>query len=224
MKKALFVELHLTEYMQALRTQHEILERKLLRGGPDVVLMVEHPPTITLGRRGDDSHLLRTQQELDSMGVKVHEVDRGGGATFHGPGQLVCYPIIDLRNPRIRVRDYVRGLEDTIIETLKIFGVTGFRQDGKTGVWVDADSKIASVGVRIKQRLTLHGFSINVQLEDDPETLLISCDMPDINIVSLNDFLDRPVDLGTVNSVVARSFCEVFDVSLERSSLERALT
>ncbi len=224
MNRMLLLELPLTEYWEALRIQRSVVERKLLRGGPDVLILVEHPPTVTLGKRGLDSHLLVSKEELLSRGVAFYQVDRGGGATFHGPGQLVCYPVLELRNHGIRVRDYVRRLEDTIITTLEAFGVTGFRQEGKVGVWTNSMDKIASIGIRVRRGITFHGFSINIDLEMDPGDFIISCDMPDARIVNLNAMLQTSVGTASVKDEVARSFRTVFRVDLERASVDKALS
>lgn len=223
MKKVLLVDLPRTEYRDALRSQQAIIERKLLRGGPDTLLLLEHPPTITLGKRGLDSHVLMPRDQLKARGVALYNVDRGGGATYHGPGQLVGYPILDLKNPRRRIRDYVSMLEETIIRTLEHFGASGFRQEGKVGVWTGAQDKIASIGIRIRRGITSHGFSLNVDLDVDPQELIISCDMPEARMVSLNQLLETPVNLEWVKEAIAREFSVIFDVWLERSSLERAL-
>jgi len=222
LRKVLLVDLPRTEYQDALRSQQAIIERKLLRGGPDTLLLLEHPPTITLGKRGLDSHVLMPRDQLKARGVAFYNVDRGGGATYHGPGQLVGYPIFDLTNPRRRIRDYVSMLEETIIRTLANFGVSGFRQDGKVGVWTDTHDKIASIGIRIRRGITSHGFSLNVDLEIDPQELIISCDMPDARMVSLNQISETPVSLELVKEAIARELSGVFDVWLERSSLEMA--
>ncbi|MEW6112418.1 MAG: lipoyl(octanoyl) transferase LipB [Thermodesulfobacteriota bacterium] len=219
----LLVDLPRTEYRDALRSQQAIIERKLLRGGPDTLLLLEHPPTITLGKRGLDSHVLMPRDQLKARGVALYNVDRGGGATYHGPGQLVGYPILDLKNPRRRIRDYVSMLEETIIRTLEHFGASGFRQEGKVGVWTGAQDKIASIGIRIRRGITSHGFSLNVDLDVDPQELIISCDMPEARMVSLNQLLETPVNLEWVKEAIAREFSVIFDVWLERSSLERAL-
>ncbi|MEW6530364.1 MAG: lipoyl(octanoyl) transferase LipB [Thermodesulfobacteriota bacterium] len=219
----LLVDLPCTEYRDALRSQQAIIERKLLRGGPDTLLLLEHPPTITLGKRGLDSHVLMPRDQLKARGVALYNVDRGGGATYHGPGQLVGYPILDLKNPRRRIRDYVSMLEETIIRTMEHFGASGFRQEGKVGVWTGTHDKIASIGIRIRRGITSHGFSLNVDLDMDPQELIISCDMPDARMVSLNQLLETPVNLEWVKEAIAREFSVVFNVWLERSSLERAL-
>ena len=223
MDRVLLLELPLTDYREALRIQEAIVERKLLRGGADVLMLLEHPPTVTLGKRGLETHLLISKDELKLRGIDFQTVDRGGGATFHGPGQLVCYPIIDLKAHGIMVREYVRMLEETIISTLQNFGLQGSRQEGKVGVWTGKTDKIASIGVRIRRRIAYHGFSINVNMQMDPGELIISCDLPDARLVNLRDFTDSTVTLGAVKEETARSFRSVFQADLERSSIDRAI-
>lgn len=223
MNQMLLVELPCTDYSEALEIQRRLVERKIGKSGPDILLLLEHPPTVTLGTRGEESDLLIPAEALTRRGVALYKVDRGGEATYHGPGQLVAYPIVDLRRRGLSVRDYVRALEETIIKSLAIRGVKGFRQHRKVGVWTGPKEKIASIGVRIKQRITSHGFSINVAVPVDPCELIVSCGMPDIRMVSLNQLADSPVGVEEFRETVAEAFGEVFGVSLERSSIEEAV-
>ncbi|MGO9570294.1 MAG: lipoyl(octanoyl) transferase LipB, partial [Desulfomonilaceae bacterium] len=221
LKTMLLIELDLIEYAQCLDIQKRIVQRKILEGGPDVLLTLEHPPTVTLGVRGKTTDLLISAKELGKRGVAVHHVDRGGEATFHGPGQVVCYPIVSLKALGLSARRYVQGLEETIIKTLADFDVRGFGQPRKVGVWTSPTDKIASIGVRIQRRITSHGFSLNVDLQMNPCELIVSCGMPDARMVSLNQLVPRPVTVASVRKAVSRSFADVFDVNLERGSLEQ---
>jgi lipoate-protein ligase B len=219
----LLIELDLIEYPQGLDIQKGIVQKKILGGGPDVLLVLEHPPTVTLGIRGKASDVLVSLEELTARGVALHRVDRGGEATFHGPGQVVCYPIVDLKALGLSARKYVSGLEQTIIKTLARFGVKGFCRQGKVGVWTSSLDKIASIGVRIQQRVTSHGFSLNVDLKLNPCELIVSCGMPDARMVSLNQLVPDPVTVDSVKKAVAVSFADVFGVTLERGSLEQLM-
>jgi lipoate-protein ligase B len=223
-KAMLLIDLDLIEYAQCLEIQKRIVQRKVLEGGPDVLLILEHPPTVTLGVRGKASDLLIPPEEMSKRGVAVHHVDRGGEATFHGPGQVVCYPIVDLKALGLSARRYVQALEETIIKTLADFDVRGFSQPKKVGVWTSPLDKIASIGVRIQRRVTYHGFSLNVDLQMNPCELIVSCGMPDTRMVSLNQLLPRPVNVKTVRKAIARSFADVFGVSLEPVLLEQVRT
>jgi len=223
LKTMILIELDLIEYSQCLEIQKRIVRRKILEGGPDVLLILEHPPTVTLGVRGKASDLLISPEEMSERGVAVHHIDRGGEATFHGPGQVVCYPIVDLKALGVSARRYVQGLEETIINTLADFDVGGVSQPKKVGVWTSSLDKIASIGVRIQRRITSHGFSLNVDLQMDPCELIVSCGMPDARMVSLNQLVPRPVTTDSVRNAVARAFAEVFGVNLEQGSLEEVM-
>jgi lipoyl(octanoyl) transferase len=213
------VRLPTTDYAEALEIQLKIVERRISRQAPDTLLLLEHPPTVTFGTRADASHLLITEKDMALLGIALHTSDRGGEATFHGPGQLVGYPILDLKTAGLSVREYVHRLEETLIDALDRFGVKGFRQDGKVGVWTDKEEKIGSIGVRVRRRVTYHGFSLNVALSLDPCDFVVSCGMPAIRQVSLNDFLKVGTDVRSVMEVIAASFSSVFGIPLERVPL-----
>jgi lipoate-protein ligase B len=219
----ILIELDLIEYAQCLDIQKRIVRRKILEAGPDILLILEHPPTVTLGVRGRASDLIISPQEMSKRGVVVHHVDRGGEATFHGPGQVVCYPIVDLKALGLSARRYVQALEETIIKTLADFNVRGFSQPKKVGVWTSPLDKIASIGVRIQRRVTSHGFSLNVDLQMNPCELIVSCGMPDTRMVSLNQLVPRLVTVNSVRKEIARSFAHVFGVNLEAGSLEQVM-
>lgn len=224
-KNMLLVELPLTDYEKALEIQTGIVERKILhRRGEDVLLLLEHPPTITVGTRGNRSDVIASDGHLASLGVSVYSVGRGGGATYHGPGQIVCYPIVDLRRLGLRIRDYVHRLEETVLRALHVFGVQGLRLPGMPGVWIDPLQKIASVGVRIRQGVTCHGLSLNVNMTVDPGELIIVCGMPTVQMANLARLATPPVEMRRVRDALTQSFSEVFGISLERASLQRALT
>jgi lipoate-protein ligase B len=223
LKAMLLIELDLIEYAQCLDIQKRIVQTKILEGGPDVLLILEHPPTVTLGVRGKTSDLLISPEEMSERCVAVHHVDRGGEATFHGPGQVVCYPIVDLKALGLSARRYVQGLEESIIKTLASFDVKGFTQPKKVGVWISRTDKIASIGVRIQRRITSHGFSLNVDLKLDPCEMIVSCGMPDARMVSLNQLVPRPLTVEAVRKAVASSFADVFGVKLEQGSLEQIM-
>jgi lipoate-protein ligase B len=220
----LLLELDSTEYLRFLEIQRTIVDRKIARRCPDVLMLLEHPPTVTLGTRGKSSSLAASEDDLAKFGIPVYAADRGGDATYHGPGQLVVYPVVDLKRLHLSVRDYVFNLEETVLVALRQFGLKGLRQQGKPGVWIGPSEKIASIGVRIRHRITSHGFSLNVDLKIDPTSFMVCCGTPGIRMVNLNELLSDPVAPGLVRRVVADSFAEVFRVTLERASLEQALT
>jgi lipoate-protein ligase B len=221
--RILLLELPETNYGEALDLQRRIVRQKLSKGGPDVVMLLEHPPTITLGMRARDSDLLLSRAELAVRGVEVCNTDRGGQATYHGPGQLVCYPILDLRRLGLSVRDYVNRLEETVICALASFGILGIRMKGKPGVWTGSREKIASIGVRIERRVTSHGFSLNVSQPIDPGALIVSCGDPGIRAVNVQQLTVSNVSMSSMKATVATCLSRIFGMNLEPTELRAAL-
>jgi lipoyl(octanoyl) transferase len=172
---------------------------------------VEHPHVLTLGARGDGgrSHILATDDTLAARGVTVHETGRGGDITYHGPGQLVGYPIIDLKPDRCDVHRYVRDLEDVLMRTAAGYGIDAGRVQGLTGVWVGSE-KLAAIGVRIARWITSHGFALNVATDLDYFNLIVPCGITDRGVTSLARLLGRRVDPDEVAAHVVDNFCKVF--------------
>jgi lipoyl(octanoyl) transferase len=200
------------EYAEALELQRHLVEER--KGGriPDQLLLLEHPPVITLGvrSRSNRSHVVATSHELADRGVDVVETGRGGDVTYHGPGQLVGYPILDLRPDRCDVHRYVRDLEEVLIRSAAHFGVEAGRVKGLTGAWAGGD-KLAAIGVRISRWITSHGFALNVATELSHFDLIIPCGIADRGVTSLERLLGRPVSLGEVADVVVIAFADVFE-------------
>jgi lipoyl(octanoyl) transferase len=178
----------------------------------DVLLLVEHPHVLTLGVRGDGgrSHILASADTLNSRGVEVHETGRGGDITYHGPGQIVGYPIVDLQPDRCDVHRYVRDLEEVLIRTAADYGVSARRVDGLTGVWV-GDEKLAAIGVRIARWVTSHGFALNVTTDLGYFDLIVPCGIAGRGVTSLARLLGRPVERTEVEDRIGRHFCDVFE-------------
>jgi len=199
-------------YADALAMQRALVEERRANTIDDVLLLVEHPHVLTLGVRGDGgrSHILATGEALAARGIDVHETGRGGDITYHGPGQIVGYPIVDLRPDRCDVHRYVRDLEDVLIRTAASYGVEAGRVDGLTGVWVGRD-KLAAIGVRISRWITSHGFAFNVSTNLDYFDLIVPCGIPDRGVTSLVRLLGRPVDRGEVEERITAAFSAVFD-------------
>jgi lipoyl(octanoyl) transferase len=198
-------------YADALALQkHLVDERRHGRIG-DVLLLVEHPHVLTLGVRGDGgrSHILAAPDVLAARGVDVHETGRGGDITYHGPGQIVGYPIIDLKPDRCDVHRYVRDLEEVMIRVAADYGLTGERVAGLTGVWVGG-AKVAAIGVRIARWITSHGFALNVTTDLDYFNLIVPCGIADRSVTSLSQLLGRPVDRREVEDRLVQRFTEVF--------------
>jgi len=198
-------------YADGLALQRSLVEDRRAGRVDDLLLLLEHPHVLTLGVRGDGgrSHILVTDAALESRGVEVHETGRGGDITYHGPGQIVGYPIIDLKPDRCDVHRYVRDIEEVLIRTAADYGVDAGRVEGLTGVWVGRD-KLAAIGVRIARWVTSHGFALNVTTDLDYFNLIVPCGIADRSVTSLARLLGHPVDRTDVEARIAVHFCEVF--------------
>jgi len=204
--------LGLVPYAEALALQRSLVEERRAGRVDDLLILVEHPHVLTLGVRGDGgrSHILATDDVLAGHGIDIHETGRGGDITYHGPGQVVGYPIIDLKPDRCDVHRYVRDLEEVLIRTAASYGIEAGRVDGLTGVWVGRD-KLAAIGVRISRWITSHGFAFNATTDLSYFGLIVPCGIADRGVTSLARLLGRPVDLGEVEERIAAHFCAVFD-------------
>jgi lipoyl(octanoyl) transferase len=214
-KRALHVRrLGLIPYADALALQRSLVEDRGSGRIGDTLLLLEHPHVLTLGVRGDGGrgHILATPEALAQRGIDVHETGRGGDITYHGPGQIVGYPIIDLNPDRRDVHRYVRDLETVLIRTAADYGIEAGRVQGLTGVWV-GDDKLAAIGVRIARWITSHGFALNVTTQLDHFNLIVPCGIPDRGVTSLARLLGRPVDLPDVENRIIEHFSKVFDLS-----------
>lgn len=203
-------------YGPTFKLQEE-LRLELRHGrGPEWLLLLEHDPVYTLGRNASAQDVIAPADWLRKEGIEVHESNRGGQVTYHGPGQLVGYPIIDLNPDRRDIGRYVRDLQETLILTLKDFGLEGLRKPGKDfiGVWVE-DQKIASIGVHLSRWLTLHGFALNVSTQLDHFRGIVACGLPNVEMTSISRRLGRATALEEVARCYARRFAEVFDRNLE---------
>jgi lipoyl(octanoyl) transferase len=199
-------------YAKALALQRGLVDERREGRVDDLLLFVEHPHVLTLGVRGDGGrgHILAAPDRLAALDVEVHEAGRGGDVTYHGPGQIVGYPILDLKPDRCDVHRYVRDLEEVIIRTIADYGVVGGRVQGLTGVWVGGE-KVAAIGVRISRWVTSHGFALNVSTDLQYFDLIVPCGISDRGVTSLERLLGRPVDRREVEDRLARRFCDVFD-------------
>lgn len=207
--------LGLMPYGEALALQRALVEDRRAGRIPDTLLLVEHPHVLTLGVRGDGgrSHILATAEALASRGVEIHETGRGGDITYHGPGQVVGYPIIDLKPDRCDVHRYVRDLEDVLIRTASEYGILAERVDGLTGVWAGRE-KLAAIGVRIARWITSHGFAFNVTTNLDYFALIVPCGIADRGVTSLAQLTGRPIDPAEVGDRIAEHFANVFNINV----------
>jgi lipoate-protein ligase B len=199
-------------YAEALELQRALVEDRKADRIDDALLLVEHPHVLTLGVRGDGgrSHILATPEVLAARRVEVLETGRGGDITYHGPGQVVGYPIIDLKPDRCDVHRYVRDLEEVLIRTAADFGILGTRVNGLTGVWVGRD-KLAAIGVRISRWVTSHGFALNVSTDLNYFDLIVPCGIADRGATSIAKLIGRPVSLTEVEDRLIDHFASIFD-------------
>jgi lipoic acid synthetase len=196
-------------YTEAWDLQRAFHEGKVRgRTADDYLLLVEHPPVFTIGRNGDASNLLVGMTGAIDNGAEVHHVDRGGDITFHGPGQLVGYPIIGLDDPK-QIVPYVRRIEEVLIRTIADFGVRGWREEGLTGVWTDK-GKVAAIGVRVSRRVTMHGFALNLQPDMSYFGMMNPCGITDRAVTSLSDLVGRKVTLEEAVDALVPHFQAVF--------------
>ena len=207
------VQLRLVPYAESLYLQRTVADAVAAGELPDTILFLEHPPTITLGRRAEPGEL-HVPADAD---VEICETDRGGKSTFHAPGQLVCYPIVDLHRHGKDVKKYVRDLEEALIRTLTPLGLEATRIDGLTGVWLERPPrKIASIGVHISRWITTHGYALNVDLDPAPFTEWITaCGLEDAAFTTIARELERDVSVDDVRPLAHAALAEVFELELE---------
>lgn len=197
------IDLGLVEYAQALAWQEALVKQRCQGEGVDTLLLLEHPPVFTLGRGGDERYL------LNPCRIPVYRVGRGGEVTFHGPGQLVGYPIIDLTRHGRDVHAYLRALEAVLIATLIEYGLQAQRREGLTGVWVE-EEKIASIGVGVRRWITSHGFALNVNTDLSYFADIVPCGLAGVCMTSMATLHTRPVSLAAVKTRVAETFADYF--------------
>ena len=226
------VELGRRSYGEALAFQRAVARARISGAVPeDVLILVEHPPVVTLGRSSKDAHLLASPALLASRGIELHEVERGGDVTFHGPGQLVGYPIMDLKRHRKDLHWYLRQVEEALIRAIAPLGITGERNTGFTGVWTQG-RKLASIGVHARDWVTWHGFALNVTTDLSYFDVMVPCGIDDVTMTSVAQELGTPTE---ENSALERlvadrtiaGFAEVFELTAEpsvESELVAALT
>jgi lipoyl(octanoyl) transferase len=207
------LNLGVTDYAEALELQRALAGAVSQGAIPDTIVLLEHPPVITAGRRTGDEEV----HLPDGVDVDIVPTDRGGKSTFHGPGQLVCYPILDLGRHGRDVRRYCRDLEEAVIRALAAFEVAGERIEGLTGVWVrQPDRKIASIGVRVSRWVTTHGYALNVDLDPAPfSSWITACGLEDARFTTLSREAGRAVTVAEVRPFAAAALADVFSLRLE---------
>ena len=199
-------------YAEALAMQRALVEARRAGSVGDLLLLLQHPPVITLGVKGDGgrANVVVAPERLAELGIEVHETGRGGDVTYHGPGQIVGYPILDLRPDRCDAHRYVRDLEDVMIRTCAAYGLEAGRVAGLTGTWIGA-AKIGAIGVRLARWITSHGFAFNVSTNMEHFRLIVPCGIADRGVTSLEAETGLTLRIEDVEDVMVRAFAEVFD-------------
>jgi lipoate-protein ligase B len=219
--RLLVVELGRLGYGEALELQRAVARARIAgEVGDDVLLLVEHPPVVTLGRSTKATSLPLPADAIRARGVEVHEVERGGDVTFHGPGQLVGYPIVDLKRHKKDLHWYLRTVEQALIDALATFGIGGGRVEKYTGVWVDGARKIASIGVHARDWVTWHGFALNVTTALSYFDLIVPCGIHGVEMTSVSRELARDVSLGEVSAAVSAAFAAAFSLDATPTPLD----
>ena len=216
MKPCHSVDLGFIGYAEAFALQSRIVAARKAGAISDVLLFCEHPPVITLGRNGKRENLLASEHVLKQKGVEFYESDRGGDITYHGPGQIVGYPIIHLAEIRRDVHWYVRMLEELMIRTSAEFGVNAFRVAGRSGIWTQqasTEEKLAAIGVHLSRWVTSHGFAYNVSTDLRSFELIVPCGIADRKATSLEKLLERAIQKAEVQPKLAQHFGDVFGLA-----------
>ena len=209
MERLSVLDLGLKDYQESWVFQERLVERRICGQIEDSLILVEHFPVITLGRQGKEEDILVSPEVLVQKKISLFRVNRGGRVTFHGPGQLVAYPIFDLSLDQKDIHQYIRNLEKVVIRSLDELGIEGRSISGYTGVWV-GKKKIASIGIGVKRWITYHGLSLNVNIDLSYFSLIDPCGLCECDVTSLAEILGSKVKMDNVRSLFVNSFCEVF--------------
>lgn len=211
--KIIFYDLSIIGYLKAFSLQEYLFDQIIKNGLRGFLLLLEHYPVITLGSNRNSSNLLTEKSQLEKKGIELIQSNRGGDITFHGPGQLICYPIFDLKRFKKDLSFYVNGLEEVIIQVLSDYSIAGRRIKGIRGVFVD-DRKIASIGVRVKKWITMHGFSLNVSVDLGYFENIVACGLKEYLPTSMAKIIGQDIPIDDVKEHMLKRFRKIFDISL----------
>lgn len=204
------VDLGKMRYEKALEIQFLMLERRQKNEIPDTLLLVEHEPVITLGKNAKSENILFSKEDLNKQGIELVEINRGGDVTYHGPGQIVGYPIINIKEQRLGIKDFVENLEQIFIDMLKEqYGIDALRDDINNGVWVNGE-KITAVGLAVKRWVTMHGFAFNVSTDLDFFKLIVPCGIASRGVTNLEKLTGKKIDLSEIRETVIEYFVRDF--------------
>lgn len=212
-------QLGLVDYTQASQLQEQLVEARLSGQPSDSLLLLQHPNVITIGASGAETNILATSEILKKASISMAHTDRGGDVTYHSPGQLVAYPIFDLRRRGRDIHRYVRDIEEVVIRTLSYFSITGQRQQGYPGVWVGED-KICALGIRVRGWITKHGLALNVNNDLQPFEFINPCGVKGLKVTSMRLLLGCEVEISQVAEALTRHFASIFDTRIQTKSWE----
>lgn len=206
-----------TPYSEVWQLQREIFQGLIEGSTEDTFILCEHPPVYTLGRVTELSNILFTDEKLKAIGAEKFEIERGGDVTFHGPGQIVGYPLLNLTHFKEDLGWYLRSIEEVIIRTLAHYGIAAFRISGRTGVWVGEEGKeekICAIGIKASRWCTMHGFAFNINTDLSYFSHIVPCGIGDRQVTSLSKVLGRPIDIEEVKEILTEEFEKVFEATL----------
>lgn len=211
-KKLTYCEFESIDYKDAWDLQKNLFSSRYQKEIDDTLLLLEHPHTYTLGKTANRNNLIAENNFLNQNKISVYDIDRGGDITYHGPGQIVGYPIIDLTSWKKDTHKYLRALEEVLIKTCAEYNIIAGRDKDFTGVWVD-EKKIAAIGIKVNRWITMHGFAFNVNTDLTLFNGIIPCGIKDKGVTSLQNELGKTIDLNEVKSIILKNFTEVFEYS-----------
>jgi lipoyl(octanoyl) transferase len=204
-----YCDLDFIDYKEAWDLQKDVLNLRSDEKINDVLFLLEHPHTYTLGKVADKNNLISSKEYLENNKISVYEIDRGGDITYHGPGQIVGYPIIDLKSWEMDTHKYLRALEEVIIQTCAEYGVQGTRNPKYTGVWI-GDRKIAAIGIKVSRWITMHGFAFNINTDLDLFNGIIPCGISDKEVTSLSKEINKDISISEVKEKLVNNFKNAF--------------
>ena len=213
-KKLTYCDLDTIDYKEAWDLQKSIFELRYQQKVDDVFLLLEHPHTYTLGKTADEKNLVGNEEYLNKNKISVYDIDRGGDITYHGPGQIVGYPILNLAHFKKDIHWYLRTLEELIINTLAQLGLKAQRNKGLTGVWIN-NRKICAIGIKTSRWVTMHGFALNVNTNLDYFNLIVPCGISDKGVTSISHELGNTIEQNNVINILISQFQDIFQVNID---------
>ena len=217
-----WLEFSRRDYAETFHLQNILCQKRQRGIIPDVVILLEHAPCITIGRSGGHHNLLASKEVLERNGITVHEATRGGDITYHGPGQLVCYPILSLEGEKRDLHAYARKMEEVMIRTLHAFDILAGRKPEYPGVWV-GDRKIGAMGIAVRKWITMHGIALNVCPDLEHFSLIVPCGIASHGVTSMAEILGHDIDVATVRDEMRRQFADIFQILLRPARLEQLI-